>query len=218
MAGPPRPHFPSAPSEPAVRRLGVRSSTNIDRPIRPQVILSLLVGLLLLAIPLYLLRSPVEEKPGQVSAAPVGFAPSVPAGTEREKKEERITFGPIQRIGCSSAAGVSGKSGSACDEVPFFEKALEAAIIEAIDCAPRTGDGGNLNYVMTVDFNKNTLHVFPGASGTWKGPQARRATECVKRALPSPDWTQLNQKYRYYEIAVLATYKLPPPTATPLFE
>lgn len=218
MPGPPRPNFPSAPSEPTIRRLGVRSSANIDRPIRPQVILSLIVALILLAIPLYLLRSPSEKKEKPDKEAPVGFAPSVPAGIEVKKEDERISLGEVQRVKCSSAAAVRGKTGRLCDEQPFFEKALAGAIEEAYDCAPHTGEGGSLNFVLTIDYNLNKLHVFPGASGVWKGPQARRATECVKRALPAPDWEKLPHNFRYYELAILAEYKPPAPTATPLFE
>ncbi len=218
MPGPPRPNFPSAPSEPSIRRLGVKSSAQIDRPIRPQAILAVLAALILLSIPLYLLRNPSEKKDEKDKEAPVGFAPSVPAGVQVEEKNERLTLGKVQRVTCSSADGVRGKTGRLCDELPFFDKALAGAIEESIDCAPRTGDGGTLNYVLKIDFNKNTLHVFPGASGMWKGPQARRATECVKRALPAPEWDKVSHDYRYYEIAILAEYKPPAPTEAPLFE
>jgi hypothetical protein len=95
---------------------------------------------------------------------------------------------------------------------------LASSIREAIDCAPKTGDGGTLNYVLSIDFSKNKLHVFPGASGMWKGPQARRSTECVKQALSAPEWDKISHNYRYYEIALLTTYKPPAPTSMPLFE
>jgi hypothetical protein len=218
VPGPPRLNFPSAPSEPSIRRLGVRSSTHIDRPIRPQVVLPILVALLLLAIPLYLLRSPSEKEASKSSEAPVGFAPSVPAGTAPVKEDERLVLGEVQRLKCSSSVTVRGKSGRLCDELPFFESALKSAISESVDCAPRTGDGGTLNYVLKVDFNVNTVHVFPGASGVWKGPQARRATQCVKRALPAPDWDKIPHDYRYYELSILAEYKPPSAVDAPLFE
>jgi len=218
MALSPRPSFHSAPSEPAIRRLGVRSSTNIDRPIRAQVVLAFMGALILLAIPLYLLRSPAPEEKEEGKPAPVGFAPSVPAGTETKEEEKRFSLAETVRVSCSSRQGVPGKSGRLCDKLPFFEKALQMAIAESIDCAPRTGDGGSLNYVLTVDFTKNKLHVFPGASGSWKGPQARRATTCVKKALPPPDWEKISHNFRYYELAILATYTPPAPTDVPLFE
>jgi hypothetical protein len=182
------------------------------------LILSILVAAVLLSIPLYLLRSPSDKGEKKKNEAPVGFAPSVPAGIQADKKNERLSLGKVERVKCSSSEGAAGKSGRLCDEIPIFEKALASAIEESIDCAPRTGEGGTLNYVLKVDFNKNTPHIFPGASGVWKGPQARRATQCVKRALPAPDWEKVSHDYRYYEVAILAEYKPPAPVEAPLFE
>lgn len=218
MPGPPRPNFPSNPSEPAIRRLGVRSSAHIDRPIRSQVVLAVVGALVLLSIPLYLLRSPTVPAEAEQPEAPLGFSPSVPAGTDKKVEDERITIDEPIRVKCSSSPSVAGKTGQLCDELPFFTESLSAAIKESIDCAPRTGEQGSLNYVLTVDFTHKRLHVFPGASGMWKGPQARRATQCVKRSLKAPDWEKMSHNFRYYEIALMAHYAPPAPTQAPLFE
>lgn len=218
MPGPPRPSFPSAPSEPSIRRLGVRSSTSIERPIRSQVVFAVVGALILLAIPLYLMRRPEPEPDPQPTKAPVGFSPNVPVADDQKDGSERVTTDEPVRVKCASNPGARGESGKLCDQLRFFEEALEKAIVETIDCAPRTGKEGDLNYVLKIDFNDKTLHVFPGASGQWRGPQARRAAQCVKQALPMPAWDKIDHKYRYYETAVLATYRPPPPTATPLFE
>jgi hypothetical protein len=113
-----------------------------------------------------------------------------------------------------------------------FEEALAKAIRESVDCAPKGNEAGTLNYVLTIDFTKKSLHVFPGASGDWRGRKARRATNCVKRALAIADWNSVAHQHRFYTIAILATYASPPgvaaptgasaaprnPTATPTFE
>ena len=76
--------------------------------------------------------------------------------------------------------------------------------------------------MLSVDFVEKKVHVFPGASGSWRGPQARRTTQCVKKALPAPDWTTIAHQHRHYAIAMLATYRpaaaLRDPTAPPVFE
>ena len=59
------------------------------------------------------------------------------------------------------------------------------------------------------DFAGKKLHIFPGASGDWHGRQARRAVSCVESALKVADWAVPHQ-YRFYAIAVLATYAGPP--------
>lgn len=183
------------------------------------MVVAIVVAILILAIPLYLLRTPAApSKEPKNEVPPAGFAPSVPAGVEQEEKDERLTIDEPIVVKCSSSAGVIGRTGRLCDSLPYFEKVLQQAITESIDCAPRTGEKGSLNYVLTVDFTNKRLHVFPGASGKWKGPQARRATQCVKRGLPAPDWDKIVHNYRYYEIAMLTHYAPPVPTDMPLFE
>lgn len=230
MAGSPRPSFP-APSEPSLRRLGVGGGGGGggDRPIRAQVVVALVVGLVLLAVPLYLWRRPsgTENRPGDAGAA--ATAPATDAGLRRMPPlpeaapiVERVKLAEPQRVKCSASARATGQSGELCDRLTVFEEALAKAIRESVDCAPKTGKEGNLNYVLSVDFSNRRLHVFPGASGQWKGPQARRAADCVRKALPAPDWGAVQHQYRFYMIAVLATYPAPgaatAPGGTPLFE
>lgn len=217
MAGPPRPSFPSAPSEPSLRRLGVGSSNGGERPIRAQVVIALSAVLVLLAVPLYLLRRPSEVPPPEVDTAPSAFAPTVPV-EETTKSDERLELGQPVRVKCGPSAKATGQRGALCDQLPFFESALSAAVKQAVDCAPRTAEGGSINYVLQLDFDRRSMHVFPGASGSWKGPQARRAATCVKQALATPNWETQRHQYRYYEIAVLATYPPPGPTGVPMFD
>jgi hypothetical protein len=182
------------------------------------VVLIVVGALVLLSIPLYFLRAPEDQNNPIKEEAPLGFAPSVPAGVQQETKDERFTTEEPVKVKCSSSEAVVGKTGSLCDDLPFFEDALLGAIRETIDCAPRTGEKGTLNYVMKIDFSTKQLHVFPGASGMWKGPQARRAAQCVKRALPAPNWDELSHNFRYYEMAVLTHYAPPAAVEAPLFE
>ena len=104
-----------------------------------------------------------------------------------------------------------------CDALPPFEEALKKAILATEECAPKAKVKGSINYVLTVDFPRKKLHVFPGASGDWRGKQARRATGCVENALKVSDWNVPHQ-YRFYALAILATYAGPPgsePLAAP---
>jgi hypothetical protein len=104
-----------------------------------------------------------------------------------------------------------------CDALPTVEEALAKAIRESSDCAP-SKEAGTINHVLRVDFAHKTLHVFPGKSGYFKGPQARRATKCVKQALVAPEWDKLQHRFAVYEIAILAKYQPPAASAAPLFE
>jgi hypothetical protein len=214
MAGPPsRSTFPSGSGDPSSRRLGVGSG-NRDRPLRAQIIVALVVVCILIAVPLYLLRRP-GGKSAAVSSASValdaGKAPlALPSGAavtplDAGKPPERLRVAAVQRVRCGASAG-GGHEGNVCDSVPSFEEALSKAVRENPDCAPKANEQGTVNYVLTVDFQRKSLHLFPGASGSWRGKQARRAVTCVKHAFVQPDWTTIQHQYRFYTIAVLGTY------------
>ena len=215
MAGPPsRSTFPSGPGDPSSRRLGVGSSGR-DRPLRAQIVVALVAVCILIAVPLYLLRRPGGKSAALASASAgldAGKAPTAAGSSaamvtplDGGKPPERLRVAAVQHVRCGSTAN-GGHEGNVCDSVPFFEEALSKAVRENPDCAPKTNEQGTVNYVLTVDFQRKSLHLFPGASGQWRGKQARRSINCVKRAFVSPDWSNMQHQYRFYTIAVLATY------------
>lgn len=221
MVGPSRPSFP-APSEPSLRRLGVGGGGGGDRPLRAQLVVALVVGLVLLAVPLYLWRRPsgTENAPkdggsdAKLSAA-LGDA-ALAGAVDGGARDERIKLGKLQRIKCSASPGARGQEGNLCDQLGAIEQALEKAVRESRECAPKAKQEGSINYVLNVDFASKKLHIFPGASGSWRGPQARKAAKCVLQNVPAPAWDSIQHQYRYYQIAILATYAPPgAPSATP---
>jgi hypothetical protein len=216
MAVSPRPSFSSMPSEPGLRRLGVGRGSGGERPLRAQLVVAVVIGLMLMAVPLYLWRRPSMELAAEGGAAPeaANVAVAVAARVLEEPKGHEpepasAEFSSVVRVSCSSAPNRKGESGELCDRLPFFEKALTDAVQSAAGCVPKTGKAGSINYVLTVDFTRRKLHVFPGQSGDWKGPSARRATECVAKALPKPDFATIAHKYRYYVLAQMVRYPAP---------
>jgi hypothetical protein len=230
MARPPqRSSFPSLSGETRLRRLGVGSSGGGDRPLRAQLVVAGVACVILVAVPLYLLRrpsgftSPTVEPSASASAGRLPATPvPIDAGLGQPKPVERVRLAAAQRVKCGSSAAQSRVEGGLCDSIPAFEQALKAAVQKAIDCAPKEKTEGTINYVMSVDFTSHAIHVFPGASGTWRGPQAKRSAQCVTRAFVAPDWSTVPHQYRYYWIAVSATYPSPAalvvPGGTPTFE
>jgi hypothetical protein len=218
MAGPPsRGSFPSVPGEPRIRRLGVGSSSGGDKPLRAQVIVALVCTAMLIAVPLYLWRKPSTKASPAPPASASGSAgpqavPKPPlAAATPPAPAPRLTLGAVQKVRCGSSAAASPNEGTLCDSLAPFEDALKKAVLASEDCAPKAKTKGSINFVLTVDFAHKKLHVFPGASGEWHGKQARRATTCVNNAIKAPDWNVPHQ-YRFYAIAVLATYAGPPGT------
>lgn len=230
MARPPRSSIPSLSGEPRSRRLGVGSSSSSDRPLRAQLVVAGVICVILIAVPLYLLRRPSAtppQAPTPVLSASAGHAPPAPIAVDAgavapSKPVEKVRLAAAQRVKCGASSVNARVEGGLCDSLPSVEKGLGDAIRGAVDCAPKRKEEGTINYVVSVDFNQRRFHVFPGASGSWKGPQARKAADCVNRAFPNPDWGATPHQYRFYQVAILATYPMQGaiavPAGTPTFE
>ncbi len=219
MVRPTRPSFP-APSEPSLRRLGVGNSASSDRPLRAQLVVALVALLVLVAVPLYLWRRPsgIENAGTPSASASAALLASVLAQQARLEAgvaDERVKLGAVQKVRCSASPASKGEEGPLCDQLPFFEEALATAIRENVNCAPKVDSAGTINFVLKIDFSKRSIAVFPGASGSWKGPQAKKATTCVKRSLPAVDWTAIPHRHRFYLLAIMASYPAPGSVGAP---
>jgi hypothetical protein len=214
-----KPSFP-APSEPNLKRLGV-SRGGGDRPIRAQLVVAGVALLIIVALPLYILRKPsVDAETG--GPDPMGsVAPRalIRSALDAGAPEVQVRLSQTERVKCSAAPNRQGNEGNLCDRLIVLEEALSRAIQSTAGCAPKTGKEGSINFVLTVDFVQKRLNIFPGASGQWKGPQAKAATKCVTAAMPEVQWDSLPHRYRYYMMAIMAHYPAPDPLdVVPEFE
>lgn len=210
---------PSLPKAHEARSRRPGSSAG-ERPLRAQLVIASVLVLITIAVPLYLLRRPsgLSNMPADAGASQLGIVLRAPVDAASEGSSQ-VTLGPIQRVRCGASRTESSMEGAQCDPLPVFEAALQESIRDTVSCAPRTGKEGSINFVLEVDFSTNRLNVFPGQSGKWRGPQARRATLCALRSFPPITWGELTHSHDYYAIAVLATYPAPDPMETlPSFE
>jgi len=199
-----------------VRRLGVGAGGSGDRPLRAQVIVALVCAAMLIAVPLYLWRKPSTKPSASTlpsasalhSAGAAATASSPPSSAAAPAASPRLTLGAVQKVRCGASPAASPNEAALCDSLGPVEEALKKAILSSEDCAPKPKAKGSINYVLTVDFVHKRVHVYPGASGEWRGKQARRATSCVENAVKGVDLNVPHQ-YRFYAIAVLASYAGP---------
>jgi hypothetical protein len=185
-----------------------------DRPLRAQLVIASALGLMLLAVPVYLLRRPGENVPAAAHGRAAGARPfggvvlaEVDAGT----REERVATGPLQRVRCGVSATRARTEGGMCDALPPLEAAFRRSVENSLGCAPRNGKEGSINYVLEVDFVTGRLNMFAGKSGKVRGQRGKMAASCVLRSMPEVPWLGLPHEHDYYAVALLATYS--PPTA-----
>jgi hypothetical protein len=199
---------PPSSREPSLRRLSQAGSS--ERPIRAQAVVGFALVLALVAVPLYLLRRPgAGSLATPADAGAPGFGGVIRTELDAATGLTDVMLGPLQRVRCGASASQTSGEGGLCDRLPMLEGALRQAIQANVDCAPRTGKEGSINYVLEVDFTSNRLNIFAGQSGTWRGPRAKKAATCVLRSLPPLPWTDMAHQYSYYAIAILASYRAP---------
>jgi hypothetical protein len=211
-----RPSFP-APSEPNLRRLGTGSGG--ERPLRAQLVVAAVGIMLIVAVPLYFLRRPSPSDSAIEAHSASERSRLIRTAIEAGAPKQEVKIGVIQRLKCSAAFNKEGNEGTLCDRLTSLETQFEKAVKETAECAPNTGKGGSINYVLSADFNQKRLNLFPGASGSWKGPQAKSAAKCVLRALEATQWAEVPHNYRFYMLGLMANYPAPDPMGmVPEFE
>lgn len=175
------------------------------------MIIALVAGLILVAVPLYLWRRPRPESIPSADAAvatanaiviqdagapPVMFVDAGPPS---------IALAPFTTVKCENP-GPGKTPPERCDHVRFFEDALAKAIRENAACAPATKSAFTVSFVMETNFRSKKLNLYTGTSSSLKKEKRKELLRCVKKAMPTPDWGTVPHQYVRYKVNVVATY------------
>jgi hypothetical protein len=198
------------PSEPRSTSRGSFSQIDLsaDRPARLQMIVALLLGLVLVAIPLYLWRRPRAESIAATGSADAGSDPTAgspaPVTTSDDAK---LSLGDAKSILCQDP-GPKKTAPEQCDHVVEVEKAFAKAIEESASCVPKDAGGGTIQYVADVSFKKKALNVaVPKEGRTLKNAKAISACHAaVKSKLQALSLDPIAHTHSRYKIAITASY------------
>ncbi len=181
---------------------------------RLQIIIALVAGLILVAVPLYLWRRPHPETipSADAAVADAGFVLSEGKSPiiAFDAGVTGVTLSPFTTLKCENP-GPGKTPPERCDHVTFFEDSLARAIRDNAACAPTTKASFTVSYVMQTDFRAKKLTLFAGKSSSIKREKVQPLLRCVKRAMPAPDWGTIPHQYVRYKVNVVATY---PPNDT----
>jgi len=195
------------PSEPRASRTSFSQiDIGADRPARLQMIVAMVLGLVLVAIPLYLWRRPRAESIASTGAADAG-APGPAVEAPPPAAEGKPTLGDPRVLQCQDP-GPKRTAADACDHVAELEKALGQAIDDAASCVPRDAGGGTIQYVADVSFKKKSIGLTtPRESRTMKSAKVAAACQsAVKSKLGSVSLDAMPHAHQRYKIAITATY------------
>ena len=200
------------PSEPRSPSRGSFSQLDIgaaDRPARLQMIVALILGLVLVAIPLYLWRRPRADAVA-VSVSGSGdpaAAPSSAAPPPTLVAEETPMVSDVRVLLCQDP-GPKKTAPEQCDHVVEVERAFAKAIEENASCMPKDAGGGTVIYVADVSFKHKAVNVATPKEGrTMKNLKAIGACQvAVKSRLQALPLDHLTHAHARYKIAMTATY------------
>jgi hypothetical protein len=176
------------------------------------MIIALVAGLVLVAVPLYLWRRP--DQGARVDPAPLptdagvavldGAAPYVPL-VDASPSSPSVKLSAFKTVKCQDP-GPGKTPPERCDHVTFFEDALARAIRENALCASAGDKGLSVSFVMDMDFRKQKLRLSHGQSSSVGKAKTKELFRCVERAMPTPDWASIPHQHSRYVVSVTATY------------
>ncbi len=203
-----RPPLLGPPSQPSPYRYLGRGGG--ERPVRLQIVIALVAGLILVAVPLYLWRRPRPESIPSADAAVAdagvdGSASAALAPLPPSPPPQVVQLSAFTTLKCENP-GPGKTPPERCDHVPFFEDGLARAIRDNAACAPASAAPLKVSFVMEMDFRRKRTNLFIGKSSTIKKEKGKELLRCVTRGMPTPDWGTIVHQYSRYKVNVTATY------------
>jgi hypothetical protein len=203
----------------------------VDRVARLQTIAAIVLGLVLIAIPLYLWRRPRSDAPPIATANDAGAAVAAgvtsgdggappPASSAAVAQPPAVMLSDAKVMECHDP-GSRHTPADQCDRLGTLEKGFAAAIAAAGACVPPSANGGTLVYVVDASFARKRHPIdllVPRDGRGLKNPHATAAAvkECsaaVKRGIVGMSLDGMPHQHQRYKVAITATYASAPGSA-----
>lgn len=182
-----------------------------DRPVRVQLIVALVLGLVLVATGL-LWRRPRTSAEGAVAeAGPAADAGGPDDGSAHlsaiDAAPPPVALSEPRVLGCHDR-GTRVTSPEDCDHLASVEQALSQAIEQAVGCFPATQDGATIEYLADVSFSRHKFRVMlPRAGRSTRDRKVVSACAAAVRESMHLELEKVDHRHARYEISITATYK-----------
>jgi hypothetical protein len=173
------------------------------------MIVALILGLVLVAIPLYLWRRPRAESIAVGTANGDGGALPAVTGASTGGDSDKLVIGEAKIMSCHDP-GPKKTSPEQCDHVTEFEKAFAKAIEESASCVPKDAGGGTMIYLADVAYKKRTLSITTPKEGrTLKSSKVAGTCEKAVRNKLNVNYETIKHEHARYRVTITATYPGP---------
>jgi hypothetical protein len=191
----------------------------VDRVARLQTIAAVVLGLALIAIPLYLWRRPRSESPPVTSALTSSGAldAGVPdaAGVGAALPGPTVSLSDPKVMECHDT-GSRHTRPEDCDHLAAVEKGLATAINASASCLPTSTGGGTLVYVVDASFARKRHPIelivprdgrsLKNAHGAAAAAAVSGCMATVKKGMESVALDGVPHAHARYRVAITATY------------
>jgi hypothetical protein len=204
------PTHPRPPSQPSPYRYLGRGGG--ERPVRLQIVIALVAGLILVAVPLYLWRRPRPESIPSADAAvaaDAGTPPPPDAGmfqpTATAPPPPNVQLSSFTPLKCTNP-GPGKTPPERCDHMILRGRPRARHPRQRGVRAVGLHADGKVSFVLEIDFPRKRTNLFIGKSSTLKKEKGKELLRCVSRGMPTADWGTIVHQYVKYQISVAATY------------
>lgn len=198
----------------------------MQRDVRLQAALALVVGVALVAVPLFIWGRGKKPSPNAGASASASASsddagpPTVifgDAGTVAIDAGGRsVTFGQPLYLKCQDP-GPGKTPPDKCDHLAAIEEMVTKQLAEkAVTCMPASATAVVVNTVVDVSFKKKKVIVKAGKDGATMGQKERtKAVACMMKGMPAPVWDGIGHAHQRYQFQLLTTYGPSPTPGVP---
>jgi hypothetical protein len=203
------------------------SAGRIQRDVRLQAALALVVGVTIVAVPLVLWsRGKKKESEPQASAASASASvdPSPPTvifgdagpSVSIEAGGRTVTFGEPRYLKCQDP-GPGKTPPERCDHLGAIEELVTKAVVEKVPtCLAPAAVAQSVALVVDVSFKRKKIRMKDGKDGsTMPAAQRKKLVACLEKGLAAPNWDLVGHAHQRYLFQFLATFGPSAPASAP---
>lgn len=204
----------------------------VQRDVRLQAALALVVGVAVVAVPLFIWSG--GKKRGEQAAASASASASVEdagaptvffgdAGAQLsvDAGGRTVTFGEPRYLKCQDP-GPGKTPPEKCDHLGPIEEVVTKAITERVaSCLPTVPAAQTVAFVVDVSFKRKKMRLKEGKDGsTMPAAQRKKLVACIEKGLVPPNFDTVPHAHQRYLFQFLATFGpttaavIPPAPAT----
>ncbi|MGZ3448332.1 MAG: hypothetical protein ACXVEF_01965 [Polyangiales bacterium] len=191
----------------------------VQRDVRLQAALALVVGIAVVAIPLFLWGRGKKKGPDAAASASASAAQVDDAGPPAvifgdagaslaiDAGGRMVTFGEPHYLKCQDP-GPTKTSPEKCDHLGAIEDVVTKTIAERVSaCLPGLAQSTAVDIVVDVSFKKKKVRIKEGKEGsTMPVAQRKKLVACFDKGLTPPNFDQIAHAHQRYVFSFLATF------------